>query len=67
MVELTQTECGTWPVKESPAKLSETPAYMGGVIDRHGPNYAEDNDYVYGELLGLSDREILSLAAEGAI
>jgi crotonobetainyl-CoA:carnitine CoA-transferase CaiB-like acyl-CoA transferase len=61
LVELKQTEVGSWPVKESPAHLSETPAYMGGLIDRHGPNYAEDNDYVYGQLLGFSGAQIREL------
>ena len=61
LVELDQSEIGTWPVKEFPVTLSETPAYMGGVIDRHGPNYAEDNQYVYGEILGFTSRQIREL------
>jgi crotonobetainyl-CoA:carnitine CoA-transferase CaiB-like acyl-CoA transferase len=61
MVELKQSEIGTWPVREFPVKFSETPSYMGGAVDRHGPNYGEDNDYVYGEILGLSSREINEL------
>jgi crotonobetainyl-CoA:carnitine CoA-transferase CaiB-like acyl-CoA transferase len=61
LVELDQSEIGTWPVKEFPVKLTETPAYMGGVVDRHGPNYAEDNQYVYGEMLGLTSRQIREL------
>lgn len=67
MVELQQTEIGTWPVKEFPVKFSETPPYMGGSIDRHGPNYAEDNAYVYGRILGLSAREIQDLARQDVI
>jgi crotonobetainyl-CoA:carnitine CoA-transferase CaiB-like acyl-CoA transferase len=35
--------------------------------DPPGPNYGQDNDYVYGELLGLSADEIAELAQEGAI
>jgi crotonobetainyl-CoA:carnitine CoA-transferase CaiB-like acyl-CoA transferase len=66
-VELSQKEIGTWPVRESPAKLSETPAYMGGRVDRHGPNYGEDNEYVYGNLLGFTTREIKDLEADGVI
>jgi len=54
-------------VRELPVKLSETPSYIGGLMDRHGPNYGEDNDYVYGELLGLSAREIADLAEAGVI
>ena len=47
--------------------MSESPAYIGGRIDRGAPMYGEDNDYVYGELLGMSAKEIEALAAEGVI
>ena len=67
VVELEQTEIGRWPVKELPTKFSETPPYIGGVIDRHGPNYGEDNDYVLGELLGLDKEEIAEFANEGVL
>ena len=48
-------------------KLSESPAYIGGRLDRGAPSYGEDNDYVYGELLGMSSGEIKALADEGVI
>lgn len=67
MTELTQSEIGTWPVKEFPVKFSSTPAYMGGIVGRHGPSYGEDNGYVLRELLGLSDREIEELQEESVI
>ena len=67
LVELPQTEIGSWPVKEFPVKLNATPAYMGGMVGRHGPNYGEDNEYVFGEILGLSQREIRDLADAGVI
>jgi crotonobetainyl-CoA:carnitine CoA-transferase CaiB-like acyl-CoA transferase len=67
LVELPQTTIGTWPVKEFPVKFSDTPAYMGGVVGRSGPNYGEDNEFVYKEVLGLSAKEIEELAADGAI
>jgi crotonobetainyl-CoA:carnitine CoA-transferase CaiB-like acyl-CoA transferase len=67
LVELTQRDSGTWPVKEFPVKFSETPPYMGGFLDRHGPSYAQDNDYVLGELLGLGRDEIARLKAEGVL
>ena len=62
MVELDQTEIGRWPFREHPVKMSETPAYIGGRVNRSGPNYGEDNRYVLGELLKLSDEEIEKLA-----
>ncbi|MFR9801901.1 CaiB/BaiF CoA transferase family protein [Pseudonocardia sp. RS010] len=67
LVELDQTEIGRWPVKELPGVLSETPSHIGGLLDRSGPNYGEDNDYVYGEILGLSPEERAALVAEGVI
>jgi len=36
-------------------------------VNRHGPNYGEDNAYVYGDILGLSSEEIDKLAADGVI
>ncbi|MGD8810164.1 MAG: CoA transferase, partial [Gammaproteobacteria bacterium] len=67
LTEVTGTKIGRWPVAEVPVKLSDSPAYIGGRIDRGAPCYGEDNDYVYGELLGMSSREIEDLAAEGVI
>ena len=67
LVELQQTEIGKWPVKEFPVSLSRTPAYAGGIVDRHGPSYGEDNDHVYGELLGLGPSEIRDLKSGGVI
>lgn len=64
LVELTQSEIGMWPVLESPVKFSETPPFQGGIVNRHGPSYAEDNAFVFGEILGLSEREIRKLEAE---
>jgi crotonobetainyl-CoA:carnitine CoA-transferase CaiB-like acyl-CoA transferase len=67
LTEVTGTKIGRWPVAEVPVKLSKSPAYVGGRIDRGAPCYGEDNDYVYGELLGMSSREIETLAADGVI
>jgi crotonobetainyl-CoA:carnitine CoA-transferase CaiB-like acyl-CoA transferase len=67
LTELDQTEIGRWPTKTPPTRYSETPAYQGGLVDRHGPNYGEDNQYVYGELLGLGADEIAQLAQDGVI
>lgn len=67
LTEVTGTKIGRWPVAEVPVKLSESPAYIGGRLDRGAPCYGEDNHYVYGVLLGMSAQEIESLAAEGVI
>jgi len=67
LTELRQTEIGTWPVRGFPVQFSETPSYAGGPINRHGPNYAEDNEYVYGQIVGLTSSEIAELDREGVI
>jgi crotonobetainyl-CoA:carnitine CoA-transferase CaiB-like acyl-CoA transferase len=65
--EVTGTKIGRWPVTELPMKLSATPAYSGGIIDRGAPCYGEDNLAILGELLGYSRREVDALAEEGVI
>jgi crotonobetainyl-CoA:carnitine CoA-transferase CaiB-like acyl-CoA transferase len=67
LTEVTGTKIGRWPVAEVPIKLSESPAYIGGRIDRGAPMYGEDNEYVYGELLGMTTQEIAKLAEDGVI
>jgi crotonobetainyl-CoA:carnitine CoA-transferase CaiB-like acyl-CoA transferase len=67
LTEVTGTKIGRWPLAEVPIKMSESPAYIGGRIDRGAPCYGEDNEYVYGELLGMSSQEVKTLADEGVI
>jgi crotonobetainyl-CoA:carnitine CoA-transferase CaiB-like acyl-CoA transferase len=67
LVELPQSEIGTWPIKDVPIKFSRTPAYQGGIIGRASPSYGEDNHYVYGDILGLSPAEIQGLADDDVI
>lgn len=67
LTEVQGTKIGRWPVYEVPIKLSETPFYAGGKLDRGAPCYGEDNEYVYGELLGMSTAEIAGLAGDGVI
>ncbi|HTK60866.1 MAG TPA: CoA transferase [Pseudonocardia sp.] len=67
LTEVTGTKIGRWPVAEVPVRLSETPAHIGGVIDRGAPCYGEDNEWVLGELLGMGAREIAELAEDGVI
>ncbi|ODU07732.1 MAG: hypothetical protein ABS81_00840 [Pseudonocardia sp. SCN 72-86] len=66
-VELRQSEIGTWPVKEIPVAMSRTPPYIGGRLDRHGPDYAEDTDDVLTGILGLSPERLAALRAAGVI
>jgi crotonobetainyl-CoA:carnitine CoA-transferase CaiB-like acyl-CoA transferase len=65
--ELPQSEIGTWPSKQLATRFSGTPASIGGPLGRHGPSYGEDNEYVFGEILGLRSKEIADLAADGVI
>lgn len=67
LTELDQTEVGRWPVREHPVQFSETPAYIGGRLNRSGPNYAEDNDYVLREVLQRTEAEIEEMRVNGAI
>jgi crotonobetainyl-CoA:carnitine CoA-transferase CaiB-like acyl-CoA transferase len=67
MTELDQTEIGRWPVRNHPGRLSETPAYIGGQLDRAGPNYGEDNDFVLRHILNKTPEDIERLRAVGAI
>jgi crotonobetainyl-CoA:carnitine CoA-transferase CaiB-like acyl-CoA transferase len=67
LVEVTGTEIGRWPVYEVPIKMSASPFYAPGRIERGAPGVGEDNAYVYGELLGMSEREMAALADEGVI
>src|SRR5262249_2003131 len=67
LTEVTGTKIGRWPIAEVPVKMSESPAYIGGRLDRGAPCYGEDNEYVYGELLGMSSEEIKALADDGVI
>jgi crotonobetainyl-CoA:carnitine CoA-transferase CaiB-like acyl-CoA transferase len=67
LTEVDGTKIGRWPLAEFPVKLERTPAYIGGAINRGAPCYGEDNEWVLGELLGMSKDEIVRLADEGII
>ncbi len=67
MRELSQQSIGEWPVRDLPFSLSHTPTAIGGELNRHGPDYAQDNEYVFGEILGLATREIKSLEEDHVI
>lgn len=67
LTEVTGSKIGRWPVAEMPAKLSATPPYSGGPIDRAAPCYGEDNHGILQQYLGFSDEDIARLAHEGII
>jgi len=54
---------GAQMVIKPPWKLSETPVR----IKRHGPMLGQDNEYVFGELLGLSSADISQLVEREVI
>ena len=67
LTEVTGTKIGRWPVAEVPFRMSETPPHIGGVLDRGAPGYGEDNEWVLGELLGMTTKQIGELSDEGVI
>jgi crotonobetainyl-CoA:carnitine CoA-transferase CaiB-like acyl-CoA transferase len=66
-VDLPHSEIGTWPIEGFPAKLSRSPANVGGPTGRAAPKLGEDNDLVYGNIVGLTSTEIAALREEGVI
>lgn len=56
-------EIGEVAYEGYPVKMSRTPAFVHG----RAPLLAEHNDYVYGELLGMSATEIAALRERGVI
>jgi crotonobetainyl-CoA:carnitine CoA-transferase CaiB-like acyl-CoA transferase len=61
--KVSQVDAGEWEMDGVPWKLSRTPAH----IRRPAPNFAEHNDYVFKELLGLDDRDLDELRDQGVI
>ncbi len=62
-IELDHPELGKTISDAVPIKLSDIPARYG----RAAPTLAQDNDYVYRELLGMSSDEIAGLRERGVI
>lgn len=58
-----QSEMGDVRVDGLPVHLSETEWH----VERGAPNLGEDNEYVFGELLGVSAAELVSLREEGVL
>jgi crotonobetainyl-CoA:carnitine CoA-transferase CaiB-like acyl-CoA transferase len=67
LVELPQTELGTWPVKGFPARLERSPAWAGGPPGRSGPNYGEDTERVLASVLGMTEGQVAALRAAGVV
>ena len=67
LIPLNHTEIGTWPVKDIPFHFTNGQVSQGGPTERAAPCYAEDNDYVYKELLGLSQAEMDAFQEKGII
>ncbi|MES2975416.1 MAG: CoA transferase [Pseudomonadota bacterium] len=67
LTEVTGSKIGRWPVAEMPAKLSATPPYSGGPIDRAAPCYGEDNRHILTQYLGYSDEDVVRLERENVI
>jgi crotonobetainyl-CoA:carnitine CoA-transferase CaiB-like acyl-CoA transferase len=63
LISMTHPQLGELRLIGNPIKLSETPA----VMRKAPPMAGEDNDQVYGGLLGLDAREIAALRAQSAI
>jgi crotonobetainyl-CoA:carnitine CoA-transferase CaiB-like acyl-CoA transferase len=63
MLDVEHPTLGTLRIPGIPIKLSATP----GAVRKAPPTVGEDNDHVYGDLLGLSAERIAKLRAEGAI
>jgi crotonobetainyl-CoA:carnitine CoA-transferase CaiB-like acyl-CoA transferase len=63
MVDVEHPTLGTLKLPGIPVKLSVTP----GSVSKAPPLVGEDNDAVYGDVLGFSKEEIAKLRADGAI
>ncbi|MGH7985246.1 MAG: CoA transferase [Candidatus Binataceae bacterium] len=66
-VNLRHTEVGTWPIEGFPARLSRSPANVGGLTGRAAPKIGEDNDFIYQTVVGLSAQEMSMLREEDVI
>ena len=58
---VSQAAAGVWEMEGPHWRMSESPAH----VRLPAPLFAEHNDYVFRELLGLSDEEVEALKAKG--
>ncbi|HEX2172333.1 MAG TPA: CoA transferase [Dehalococcoidia bacterium] len=61
--ELDHAEMGRLALEDLPVRLSRTP----GRVRRAAPLHGEHNEYIYREILGLSDEEFAECLADGVI
>jgi crotonobetainyl-CoA:carnitine CoA-transferase CaiB-like acyl-CoA transferase len=59
--EVTHSIAGSWEIEGPHWRMSESP----GHVRLPAPTFGEHNEYVFRELLGLSEEEIAALGAEG--
>ncbi len=62
-IELDHPELGKTTSDATPVRLSDTPAKY----NRAAPALGQDNDYVYQQLLGMSEDEVIQLREQGVI
>ena len=62
-IELDHPEMGKTISDATPIRLSDTPARYS----RAAPIVGQDNDYVYNQLLGMSEKELTELRQQGVI
>ncbi|GAA2567263.1 CaiB/BaiF CoA-transferase family protein [Pseudonocardia hydrocarbonoxydans] len=63
VVRLVHRQLGEFPVQNVVPKLSDTP----GRVSRLGPELGEDNDEVFGRLLGIDAEELGRLRSRGVV
>jgi crotonobetainyl-CoA:carnitine CoA-transferase CaiB-like acyl-CoA transferase len=66
-VELPHSAMGKVTVERPAGLMSKSPHWVGGLPNRGTPGYGEDNEQVWGKLVGLSANEIAELRREGVI
>jgi crotonobetainyl-CoA:carnitine CoA-transferase CaiB-like acyl-CoA transferase len=66
-VTLPHSELGEWPFDGFPARMSVSPARVGGLANRGAPILGEDNERVYRDVLGIGSAELRALQEEGAV
>lgn len=67
LTELPASGIGTWPLAETPVRMSRTPPHLGGLPRRGAPLYGEDNADILTRLLGMPEDEIRLLTEEGVL